>query len=132
MSEENVELARRSIDALNRRDLDAYLALMDDDIEAISRLVAIEGAFEGHDGIRRWWQTLFDIWPDFTVEVVAIDSVVGDVTLGTMRLRGRGATSDIPLHWSVCAVGRWRSGKCLWWGNYETRAEALEAVGLSE
>src|SRR4029079_12650593 len=131
MSEENVELARRSIDALNRRDLDAYLALMDDDIEAISRLVAIEGAFEGHDGIRRWWQALFDIWPDFRVEVVAFDSVAGDVTLGTVRLQGRGAGSDIPWHWSVCAVGRWRRGKCVWWGNYETRAEALEAVGVS-
>ena len=53
MSQENVELARRSIDAINRRDLDAYLALVDDDVEAVSRLAPIEGGHHGHDGIRR-------------------------------------------------------------------------------
>ena len=42
MSQENVELTYRAIDAFNRRDLDAYLALMDDDVEAVSRLGAIE------------------------------------------------------------------------------------------
>ena len=42
MSEDNVELARRAIDAVNRRDLDDFLALMDDDVEAVSRIVALE------------------------------------------------------------------------------------------
>jgi hypothetical protein len=45
MSQENVELAHRSVDAINRRDLDAYLSLMDVDIAAISRLAAIEAPF---------------------------------------------------------------------------------------
>jgi ketosteroid isomerase-like protein len=54
MSHENVELARRAYDALNRRDLDAFLALMDADVEAFPRVVAIEGGFHGHEGIRRW------------------------------------------------------------------------------
>jgi len=31
MSQENVELSRRAVDAFNRRDLDAFLALMDPD-----------------------------------------------------------------------------------------------------
>ena len=43
MSQENVGLARRSIDAISRHDLSAYLDLMDDEIEAVSRLSAIEG-----------------------------------------------------------------------------------------
>ena len=57
MSKENVDLAHRSIDAMNRRDLDAYLALMDEDVEAVSRIVAVEGGMHGHDGIRRWWES---------------------------------------------------------------------------
>jgi ketosteroid isomerase-like protein len=40
MSQENVELANRCYDAINRRDLDALLALMDDDVEAVSCLVS--------------------------------------------------------------------------------------------
>src|SRR6266542_1363072 len=98
MSRENAELARRSIDAINRRDLAAYLALVDGDIEAVSRLVPIEGGYHGHDGIRRWWETLFDTWPDFTARLVELRDV-GDLTLGTLHLRGRGAGSDIPSDW---------------------------------
>jgi hypothetical protein len=57
MSQENVELVHRLIEAVNRRDLDAALALMDDDVEVASRIVAIEGGLRGHDGVRLWWQT---------------------------------------------------------------------------
>ena len=38
-------------------------------MEAIPRAVAMEGSYRGHDGIRRWWKDLFDVFPDFTVEV---------------------------------------------------------------
>jgi len=27
---------------------------------------------------------------------------------------------------------RWRRGKCIWWHAFDTRDEALEAVGLSD
>ena len=43
MSKENVELAYRAYDAFNRRDWDAFLALVDDQVEVESRLVAMEG-----------------------------------------------------------------------------------------
>jgi ketosteroid isomerase-like protein len=71
MSQENVELMYRAFDAFNRRGLDAFVALMDDDV-------------------------------------------------------------DTPLDEKVCHVARWRHGKCVWWRSFNTRAEALEAVGLSE
>ena len=35
MSQENVKLVCRAIDAFNRRDLDALLALADDEVEAV-------------------------------------------------------------------------------------------------
>jgi ketosteroid isomerase-like protein len=35
MSQENVDLVRRAVDAFNRRDLDAFVALTDDDVEVI-------------------------------------------------------------------------------------------------
>ena len=66
MSRRNLELYRQSVDAFNRRDLEAFLALMDVDVEAVSRLVAIEGGYRGHDGIRRWWGNLLEAIPDFT------------------------------------------------------------------
>jgi ketosteroid isomerase-like protein len=43
MSRENVDLALRAFEAVNRRDLDAFLALMDDDVEGVTRIAVIEG-----------------------------------------------------------------------------------------
>jgi hypothetical protein len=57
MSEENVERGYMGIDAFNRRDLDALLALLDEEVESVSRIVAIEGGLHGHEGARKWWES---------------------------------------------------------------------------
>jgi ketosteroid isomerase-like protein len=131
MSQENVELAYRAVDAFNRRDLDALLALTDDDVEVFSLLVPMEGGFHGHDGVRRWWESLLDVWPDYYAEIVDVRDF-GDLTVGAVRSRGHGAGSDVPRDDTLWQVTRWRRGKCVWWRTFSTRDEALEAVGLSE
>jgi ketosteroid isomerase-like protein len=131
MSQENVELYHRSVDAFNRRDLDALLALMDDDVEVVSRLVAIEGSLKGHDGMRRWWKSWLDVWPDYKIEVVEVRDL-GDVTLATLRALGHGAGSDVPFEDTAWQLARWRRGKCVLWRVFNNRNEALDAVGLSE
>jgi ketosteroid isomerase-like protein len=131
MSRQNVELLHRALDAFNRRDLEAFLALMEADVEAVSRLVAIEGDYRGHDGIRRWWGNLLDAIPDFTIEVVEVRDL-GDLTLAVLRNRGHGAGSEIPVEQRLWHVAEWRDQKVVWWSAYETEAEALEAVGLRE
>lgn len=131
MSQENLQLAYRSFDAFNRRDIDAYLALMDDDVEGVPRAVAMEGGdhYRGHDGARRWWRDLFDVFPDFSIDVSEVREL-GDLTVGLMRQRGRGAGSNTPTEDSTWIVAQWRNGKCVWWRTFGTRDEAYEAVGL--
>jgi ketosteroid isomerase-like protein len=131
MSQENVKLVYRAYDALNQRDLDAVLALMDDDVEIVPRTAAIEGSLHGHEGVRRWWKNMLDVWPDLTVEVVEVGDF-GDLTLATLHLRGRGAGSDLPSDATVWQVNRWREGKCVWLANFDRRSEALKAAGPSE
>ena len=72
MTEDNISLVYRALEAVNRRDLDALLALMDEDVEAVSRIVAMEGGLRGHDGIRRWWDNWFDAFPDYSIEIVEV------------------------------------------------------------
>jgi ketosteroid isomerase-like protein len=131
MSQENVKLAHQAYGALNRRDLDAFLALMADDVEAGPRVVAIEGGYYGREGIRRWWGQLIDFLPDIVIENVAVRDL-GDVTLAAVRMSGHGAGSRTPLDEALWSAAEWRDGKCVWWGNYGTGAEALEAVALRE
>ena len=131
MSQENVELAQQAFDALNRRDLGAFLALMDADVEAESRLAAMEGGYRGHDGIRHWWQNLLSAFPDYTVETVEARER-GNLTLATLRGRGHGADSDTPFVDTVWVVVEWRGKKAVRWRVLSTEAAALEAVGLVE
>ena len=105
MSQENVELQHRLTDAFNRRDLDAYLALTDEDIEAIPRVGGMEGGYHGHDGTRRWWTDLLGAFPDFSVEFYEVHDMGGNLTLAAGHARGHGAGSDTPDRAGVLAGG---------------------------
>jgi ketosteroid isomerase-like protein len=132
MSQENVERMRAGIEALNRRDLDAFLSLVDDDVVAVARAAAMEGGqYHGHDGIRRWWKEQLDVFPDFTVEVREVRDL-GDVTVAVLHNRAHGAGSDTPAEETIWSAARWRRGKVVWSRNFSTQAEAFEAAGLSE
>ena len=131
MSEANVELAHQAYDALNRRDLPAFLALMHADVEAVPRVAALEGGYHGHDGIRRWWGHLVDFLPDIVLDIITVRDL-GNLTVAMGRMRGHAAGSDTPLDEAVWTPAQWREGKCVWWGTYDTEAQALQAVRLRE
>jgi ketosteroid isomerase-like protein len=131
MSQENVKLAHRVVDAFNRRDLDAVLALMDDHVEGVPPLASIEGQYHGHAGVRRWWESLLSGLSDFTVEIVEVRDL-GDLTVALLRNRAHGAVSNAPVEERLWFVGEWREGKAIWWQSFRTEAEALEAAGLRE
>ena len=131
MSQKHVELYRRAAQAFNDGDLDALLAVMDPDVEAFPRLAPIEGGYSGHDGVRRWFESLHAAFPDFHAVVVDVRDL-GHLTLAELRNRGRGAGSDTPFEQSSWHVAEWRDEKCVRWRVYETGAEARAAVGLSE
>jgi hypothetical protein len=67
MSRENVELLRRFVDAWNRRDIEAMIALCDPGVEYHSVYAAVGGAvYHGHAhsggpdvaerSVPRWWE----------------------------------------------------------------------------
>ena len=131
MSQENVELARRAVDAFNRRDQDAFLGLMDDEVEAHSRIVAVEGGYHGLKAMRRWWDDFLGSFPDYTIDIEEARDL-GTAVLCRFDARAHGAGSDTPLVDPVWHLTEWRDGKCVWWRVYTTEAEALEATVLRE
>jgi ketosteroid isomerase-like protein len=66
MSQENVELNRRVIDAFNRRDLADYLALTDPNVEFTPYEVSVQGGepYRGHACVRSWWEESLAVFPD--------------------------------------------------------------------
>jgi ketosteroid isomerase-like protein len=131
MSQENVEPAHQAYRAFNKRDFGSLLALVDAEAVAVPRLAAVEGGYHGHEGIRRWWQQLFDAWPDYQLEVIEVRDL-GETTLAQIEVGGRAADSGIPVRQTAWHIWRWRRNKALWFGFFPTEAEALEAVALRE
>jgi ketosteroid isomerase-like protein len=131
MSQENLELTRRALELFRDRDLDGFLAMLDEDVEAYPLLAGMEGGYRGHDGVRRWWASLLGTFPDFHGEIVELEDV-GDLTIAALRLRGHGAESDTPLDTMAWQVAQFRNGKCIGWRVYTRKVEALQAVGLAE
>jgi ketosteroid isomerase-like protein len=130
MSQENLEIQRRLFDALNRRDLDAYLAGMDPEVEITSRFIG-QGTYHGHDGAREWWKDIFATLPNTSFEVVELRSV-GDRVLSIFRVVGHGTASVPAFAQMAWVTGEWRDGKCVSWCSHQTEAEALAAMGLRE
>ncbi len=133
MSQENVEQQYRAADAFSRHDLDAFLAICDDDIELVSRHLELDGSghLRGHAAVRRWWETLLSVYPDFTSEIEEVRDL-GDVTIARHYFRGEGVESGAQLEQSHWQVTQWRDNKAVWWQSCPTEAEALEVVALRE
>ncbi len=131
MSQENVELHHRTVDAFNRRDLDTWLALTDREVELTPLNLELEGgSYHGHDGIRSFWEDYLRVFPDFSVEVDEVRDL-GEVTVARVRLRGHG-TGAVPFEQPIWQVVRWRRRKCLWWRSFRSEADALEAAARRE
>ena len=131
MSQENVDLAYRVYEAVNRRDLDALLDLMDDEVEFMSILVAVEGGYRRHAGVRRWWESIFEFVPDYAVEVDSVRDL-GAVTLATLRPHGHGSASGARVEQRLSQVIHWHNAKAVRLESFRSEAEALKAVGLEE
>jgi ketosteroid isomerase-like protein len=135
VTQENVELTRRALDALDRRDLDEFVALHDPSCEIQPLLAAVAGDYHGHAGVREWLDDLFGAFPDFSIRVDDVREV-GGRTLARTRIRAHGAhgmDSAVPmidqLSWVLSEI---HNGRVIWWGTFRTEAEALEAVGPRE
>jgi ketosteroid isomerase-like protein len=133
MSQENVEVARRLHRAFNERDRDALGEIFDPDVEWIPILAKLEGiTFRGPEGVNRWLDELDRDWAEFVTHPQEFRDL-GDVVLiiGTWHARARHSNLELnaqPGAW----VAQVRNGRIVRQETFTKRAEALEAVGLSE
>jgi ketosteroid isomerase-like protein len=132
MSQENVEIVRRGYDAWNSGDLDAFLQDLDPNVEWHLPEGGLNvGIRRGREAIRQLVEDFLDIWDDLRVEPERFFER-GDQIVVFIRIRGRGKGSGVEMENRAAHVATVRSGKVVRLVVYPERAEALEAVGLSE
>jgi ketosteroid isomerase-like protein len=130
MSEENVEIVRKAFDALNARDRDRALTLMDPEIEYHSPFE--QRTYRGLDEMLQWREDMAAVMEDFHIEDARFLDAGGDRVVALYRLVVRGAGSGVPVSQDVGALWQLRNGKLLKGEVYLDQREALEAARLSE
>jgi ketosteroid isomerase-like protein len=135
MSQENVELARRSFEAFNRTftegTSDLYEAL-DPEVEWVPMsALLMRTSYHGHDGVRQWMEEMKRDWTTYELRPERYLDLGDDrvLTMGTWRAQGRagGVLVDFP---QATWLQQFRKGKLALLRTFTDRKQALETVGL--
>jgi|SRR5215212_7431507 len=134
MSQENVEVVRRQFEAFRDGGLDEVAKYWHPDIEwrAVEGAADDVGVMRGESRLRRYYQDWIDTMNDLqaAVEEVLLDD--GERVAAVVRNSGRGRASGVLTqgrYYVACTV---RDGRIVSGREYETRDQALEAVGFWE
>jgi ketosteroid isomerase-like protein len=131
MSQANVELAKRVIDAFNRRDVDGIFECVNPDLEWFPAMPMTfgGGALRGRAGIESYVREVSDTWEEYRV-VEQDYRDLGDEVLVLSRVEGRGAGSGGLVDAQMGQVYDFLDGKISRVRTYLNHGEALKAVGL--
>ena len=135
MAEENIQIVRRVFDGFVRRDVEAVLEVMAQDVEfsapVTQELAGKNVSYEGHDGIREYFDDVARVWQELEVFLHEYHEVGDDRILVAGRVRGRGTARHIvdePAQWAWRIEGE----KVVWGSVFSDREEAVRSVGLLE
>ena len=133
MSEENVEIVRKVLDAVNRGDMDAWLGFLSPQVvwESLA-LPGFRDVYRGRAEAREWIEQLLEVFEEAHIEIEVITALSDDRVLILSCITGRGRGSGVPVERPSCEVSWLADGLITRRQVFWTRDEALEAAGLSE
>jgi len=132
ISSENVETVREALEAMNARDIDRYLTCCTDDVQLVPPTSAIEGTFDGPDGIRRYFADIEDVAPDFRLDAASIEAVDENRVIAFLRVTFSGRSSGVPGDLPVTSIYDLADGRISLIRVFLDREMALKAVGRRE
>jgi ketosteroid isomerase-like protein len=136
MSRKNVEVVRQFIEAARSGDvhaIEAFIAVSDPSLEH-TRLPAASGpeTYCGHDGARRWFTDMADIWREWRNEIEELVEVGPDTVAARLRFIAVGKDSSVPVEARLGLVCVLSEGKVLRSRTFASGEAALEAVGAGK
>jgi ketosteroid isomerase-like protein len=133
MSKPIVEMAKRGVEAFNRRDLDAFAETVTADYEWVGAFLgSVEGgSYRGREGIARYFSEAEEIWEEFTVSGDEFRDL-GDTVLVRGRMEGRGRSSGVEVDTPYTMIVEFREGRISRSRAFLDEAQALRAAGLAE
>jgi ketosteroid isomerase-like protein len=132
MSQGDVEVVRAFTEAFNAGDIDGVVACCDSNVEFHSTFAAVGGGvYHGHDGIRKWYRDLREIWGEELHSDLETLFEVGENMLVFTVLRGRGQQSGVVVELPAAIVVRLRDGLLVNLKGYSHREDALKDLNVA-
>jgi ketosteroid isomerase-like protein len=123
MVDPDVEVARRAWAALERKDIDAFLELIDPEIEFLSLIAEAEGrTYRGHDGVRDWWDSVSESLGGLGYDVQEFTSLGEGHVLTEVVITA--TVADVAVTQTMWQLSEIRGGKAVWWSVFRSEEEA--------
>jgi ketosteroid isomerase-like protein len=134
MSQENVEIVRRYYEAYAQGGFDPWMEYWSDDLDHRAAKEGLDdpGPIRGKNAMRKHIRDWIDTFDEFWFEAVELIDAGEETVVAVERFGGRAKLSGVETDQTSGVVLTIREGKIARCREYATRAEALEAVGLTE
>jgi ketosteroid isomerase-like protein len=135
MSQENIEIVHRFNDAVNRGDREAAAADIHPEVEWRTMggpLLGVEAVFGRDEVIRFVFEQIPEGIEGFRAVVGEVSELPDGEAFVVGHYEGRGVASGVDLRVEVTQIYRFAAGMIVFFQDFSSRAEALEAAGLSE
>jgi ketosteroid isomerase-like protein len=106
MATDPAELARRTFDALARDGVDGMVEFVHPDfvMETPAGLAAEPQRYEGHAGVRLWFEQFYEVMDEVMVSAEEVEELEDGRVLVHLRLQARGQSSGIEAKQEAIAV----------------------------
>jgi ketosteroid isomerase-like protein len=108
----NEELTKRAFDALRVRGVDAIPEFVhpEFDMTTLPGQAAEPQTYRGHDGLRRWFDTFYEVMDEVSIEPSSYEEIEPNRVLLEFTLRAKGQASGIEVTQEARAIATVRDG----------------------
>jgi ketosteroid isomerase-like protein len=130
MSQENVQIVQRGLEHLMATGESLWEGF-DEDVRVHDHDTMDQGEYRGHAGVAQWLEDWGAAWAEWSIEPEEFLDV-GEYVVMVFQMKATGRDSGIALERQDAQVFKMRGGKVVRLDYYNSKQEALKAVGLAD
>jgi ketosteroid isomerase-like protein len=129
VASENLEIVKRGFEAFNRDGVDGILPFVHPDFEVTTppELASEPDTYKGYDGVRRWFDSFYEVMDDIRWEPREFQAV-GERVLVDFTLKARGKSTGLEFGQDAFMVWDLLDGQAIRVQLFPTAEEAMEAA----
>jgi ketosteroid isomerase-like protein len=131
---DKIQIVKDGLEAFSSGDIERIVEITHPDFEGVvpPELSAEPDTYRGHDGIRRYFESFWEVVDEIRFEPERFWDAGEDVVVAWTRMSGRGRRTSIPVEQRNAQVWTVRDGQLRSVVTYASLADALRAAGVQE